>query len=69
MSEWQTVLKEYIWTPERRGQGTEENPWRMCPQLWTKDGRLVAEYDPATKRSFFAPSEGDPPEMGMGVPS
>jgi len=49
----ETKIIELIYTTEKRGSGTEEDPVRLCPQLWTKDGRLVAEQDPSTKESFF----------------
>lgn len=28
-----------------RGRGTEEDICRTVQQLWTKDGRLIAEFD------------------------
>lgn len=44
---------ELIYTHERRGTGKEDNIVRMCPQLYTKDGKLIAEYDPVTKEMYF----------------
>jgi len=29
----------------RRGKGTTEDPMRIVTQVWTKDGRLIAEND------------------------
>lgn len=40
---------ELIYTFERVGKGTEADPIRLIPQLWTKDGLLVAEQDPEHK--------------------
>lgn len=37
---------ELIYTTESRGSGTKEDRCRTVMQLYTKDGRLVAEYDP-----------------------
>ena len=36
---------ELIYTEERKGTGKETDPIRLCPQLWTKDGLLVADYE------------------------
>lgn len=41
-----TRIVELILTETHRGDGTEENPHRHCPELWTKDGQLVVRYDP-----------------------
>lgn len=41
-----TKIVELIYTEERRGKGTQENPTRLCAQLFSKDGNLVAELDP-----------------------
>lgn len=38
-----TKIVELIYTEDRRGLGTPENPLRHVPQLWTKDGVLVSE--------------------------
>ena len=40
-----TKIIELIYTEDRRGLGTEEDPVRMIPQLFTKDGVLIAEED------------------------
>ena len=36
---------ELIFTEERRGTGSDDNPVYLAPQLWTKDGRLVADAE------------------------
>lgn len=36
---------EVIHTQAARGAGTKENPVRIVEQYWSKDGRLLAEYD------------------------
>lgn len=42
----------------KRGKGTEEDPIRAVIRLWSKGGRLVAEYDPTVmKGSWFNPDE------------
>lgn len=46
---------ELILTEVVHGRGVEEDPVRSCPQLWTKDGKLVAEADPFKGKSFFLP--------------
>lgn len=38
-------IVELIETEERRGRGVEGEPFRIVYQLWTKDGRLVLDYD------------------------
>jgi hypothetical protein len=30
----------------RRGDGTEGSPMRIIRQVWSIDGKLIAEYDP-----------------------
>jgi hypothetical protein len=35
-----------ILTNERRGLGTQDDPVRLCPQLFTLSGKLIAEHDP-----------------------
>ena len=50
-----TRLATYIATSERRGVGTVGDPVRMCRQLFTRDGRLVADYDPHLQTSWFRP--------------
>lgn len=39
---------------ERRGTGTEDNPHRIIRQLFTKDGRLVAQDDPCGATFFHS---------------
>ena len=34
-----------IYTEERVGLGGDNDPVRKCPQLWTLDGKLLAEAD------------------------
>jgi hypothetical protein len=41
-----TRIVELIYTEDRRGTGEKDDLIRMCPQLWTKDGRFVVEHDP-----------------------
>jgi hypothetical protein len=49
-------IVEYIETTELRGDGqTQATALRRVQQLWTKDGKLVAEYDPHTRQSKFNP--------------
>ena len=38
-------IVQLIYTREFRGVGTKEDPSRSVPQLWTLDGKLVAEQD------------------------
>ena len=45
----------YIETAAYRGAGTQADPTRLIPQLWTLDGNLVAEYDPCGS-SWFEPA-------------
>jgi hypothetical protein len=51
-------IVEFIETESFRGSGTEADPNRLCPQLWTKDGGLIAEYDPFEEASSFNPQKG-----------
>lgn len=44
-----------IYCEDRRGNGTENDPSRMIPQLWNESGELVAEFDPV-KKPFFESS-------------
>ncbi len=47
-------IVELILTTElTRGAGKEGDPIRAVPQLWTKNGELVAEHDMYTGESFF----------------
>jgi hypothetical protein len=38
-------LVNLIYSEERRGAGTDNDPIRLVPQLFTLDGRLVCECD------------------------
>lgn len=60
-----TRLVELIETEERKGQGTAENPVRLCSQLWTKEGVLIAEFDPFLGFGTMNPSglRADRPTM------
>jgi len=42
-----------IFTEERVGEGTDKDPVRIVQQLWTKDGKLVADCDSYNGKSFF----------------
>ena len=44
-----------IYDEEIRGLGTKEDPVRVVPQLWTKNGVLIAEKD--GDKSYFSPSQ------------
>lgn len=46
---------ELIYTEERVGKGTDNDPVRMCPQLWSKEGKLIAHKDPYDKHEGFIP--------------
>jgi hypothetical protein len=59
MNNMTTKIIELIYTEERRGLGTKEDVMRLCPQLWTKEGTLVAEYDTVTKEQLFNPDYSD----------
>lgn len=51
MKEKQTMktrIIELIETWELKGLGTEEHPYRRVKQLWTKEGKLVHEFDGET---------------------
>ena len=43
-----TSVVEVILTHDRRGLGTPDDPVRLVPQLWTKDGNLICEVDRGT---------------------
>lgn len=49
-------LVEYIATDDLRGKGNGDDPYRRVAQLWTKDGKLVAENDPVLLKSWFRPA-------------
>ena len=48
-------IVEFIQTQELVGTGTEDNPHRRLHQLWSKDGHLIADYDPATDTARYEP--------------
>ena len=48
-----TKIIELILTESRRGTGKENDPIRNCPQLFTKDGKLVAMADPEKGEQMF----------------
>lgn len=59
-------LVEYIYTLEHIGTGTTADPHRQCPQLWTKEGVLVAQYDPCNReRTWFDPCSEFPPRWSF----
>lgn len=43
------TMEVIICTKERRGNG-EDDPIRVITEVFTKDGELIAEYDPHEKR-------------------
>lgn len=50
-------IVELIITYDRVGDGTEKNPTRLCAELYTKSGKLVARHDSVTGDSWFYPDE------------
>ncbi len=46
-----------IYTEERIGDGEKNDPVRLCPQLWTEDGSLVATTDYHTGKGYFYANE------------
>ena len=46
---------ELILAEERMGDGTDASPIRLLNQLWSKDGKLVAESDANSEKTFFNP--------------
>ena len=49
-------IVQFIHAETHRGAGSKTDPYRTIQQLWTKDGYLVAEYDPIdATRSFYRP--------------
>jgi len=54
-----TKIIELILTEDRVGNGTKQNPVRMCTELYTKDGKLVARFDPSTMKQEFLPYDID----------
>jgi hypothetical protein len=51
-----TRIIELIITDSFRGSGTETDQARNAVQLWTKDGILIAEYDPPASDSASSTS-------------
>ncbi|HDY66236.1 MAG TPA: carboxypeptidase [Candidatus Scalindua sp.] len=49
-----TKIVELIITTEKMGEGTENDLIRYVYQLFTKDGRLIAENDPEKKEKFVS---------------
>jgi hypothetical protein len=45
---------EVIYTEELRGNGTDKNPFRRVPQLFTVDGKLICEAE----YTFNEPMDG-----------
>jgi len=41
-------LVELIVSEGNAGNGTQDNPYRLTQQFWTKDGKLVLEADYTT---------------------
>lgn len=48
-------IVELIETDELVGAGTEDNPSRRLQQLWSKDGRLIADFDPCADTGRYQP--------------
>lgn len=46
---------EVIFTRDRRGIGTEQDPVRLVEQLWTLDGKLICEWDHHTSQPRTGP--------------
>ena len=42
-----------IYTQERVGEGTDKDPMRLLDQLWSHDGKKVAEFDFHNGKMFF----------------
>jgi len=38
-------IVKLIFTEERRGTGSDYDPVYLAPQLWTQDGKLVADAE------------------------
>jgi hypothetical protein len=58
---------ELILTEECRGGGTPESIYRVVQQLFTKEGYLIAEYDPCGVRS--ANNEYSPASLCRAIPA
>ena len=52
-----------IYTTDRRGAGTDSDPYRDAVQLWSLNGNLIAELDPFLRDKFIA--NGDPQRCGV----
>lgn len=46
-----------ILTYERRGLGSHDDPVRMCPQLYSLTGDLIADFDPMPKGDLDNPRQ------------
>ena len=46
-------IVKLILAETHRGEGIVSDPFRIIPQLWTTDGRLVAEGDEHTGLGFL----------------
>jgi hypothetical protein len=51
-----TRIVELIYTEEFRGDGTQNDPHRRCPQLFTRNGTLVASRDDVEGPPMFYPN-------------
>lgn len=49
-------IVKVILTYERRGIGTPDDPVRMCPQLFSLYGQIIAESDPMPKGNIENPT-------------
>ena len=52
-----------IYTTEKRGAGTDSDPYRDAVQLWSLTGNLIAELDPFIWNKFS--EKGDPLACGV----
>lgn len=48
-----TKIIEVIYTTEKLGLGTENGPIRLVTQLWSKEGNLIAQYDPVESKCII----------------
>jgi hypothetical protein len=54
-----TKIIELILTEQFTGLGKEDDPCRILLQLWTKDGKLIAQHDSTgITEGFFRPDDG-----------
>jgi hypothetical protein len=44
---------QLIYTEEKVGTGKEGDPIRLCPELWTTSGKLVARRDSEIDFNMF----------------